>query len=341
MLARRMGPWPWLVPLLLSPDATADAPVVAIEWVAPPTCPSAEVVEQRVRRRVQPGSAPGATAQLRITAMAPAFVLALDLSIPGGPPTQRVVQGAHCDELVDAAALMIAVAIDPVFVTIAADLATIVAGADTTRVPTPPPLLPIGAPATPRVDPQPEPITPRRPLPLRVGLRASAGAWFGAMPRPAATIAVDLLIPATRLGWAELGALAIPRQRTSVSDTAGADLWLATAVLRGCIAPILREGTKGLARLRPMACAGLTVGAMGGRGRGGSISTNTARELWVSPVIGGGLDVALARRFGVFARFDGHIHARLPGFHLDGVSSVHRVGPGSVTALIGLQAVLP
>jgi len=75
-----MGPWPWLVPLLLSPDATADAPVVAIEWVAPPTCPSAEVVEQRVRRRVQPGSAPGATAQLRITAMAPAFVLALDLS---------------------------------------------------------------------------------------------------------------------------------------------------------------------------------------------------------------------------------------------------------------------
>lgn len=335
-----MGPWSWLVPLLLSPDATAPVPAVAIEWVAPPTCPSVEVVEQRVARRVQPGSAHGATAQLRVTAMDPGFVLALDLSIPGGASTERVVQGAHCEELVDAAALMIAVAIDPVFVTIAADVATIVAEADATRVTTPPPSLPISE-AAPSIDAQPEPITPRSKGPLRVGLRASAGAWFGAMPRPAATIAVDLVIPATRLGWAELGALAIPRQRTSVSDTAGADLWLATAVLRGCIAPILREGTKGLARLRPMACAGLAIGAMGGRGRGGGISENTARELWVSPVIGGGLDVAIARRFGVFARFDGHIHARLPGFHLDGIGSVHRVAPGSVTALLGLQAVLP
>lgn len=336
-----MGPWSWLVPLVLSPDATARAPAVAIEWVAPPTCPSAEVVEQRVARRVQPGSAQGATAQLRITEMEPDFVLALDLSIPGGASTRRVVQGAHCDELVDAAALMIAVAIDPVFVTIAANVATIVAEADVTRVPTPPPSLPISEPAIPRVDEQPEPSTPRNKYPLRVGLRASAGGWFGAMPRPAATIAVDLVIPATRLGWAELGALAIPRQRTSVSDTAGADLWLATAVLRGCIAPILREATKGLARLRPMACAGLAVGAMGGRGRGGGISESTATELWVSPVIGGGLDVTIARRFGVFARFDGHIHARLPGFHLDGIGSVHRVAPGSVTALLGLQAVLP
>jgi hypothetical protein len=333
-----MGPWTWLVPLSLSPDVGEPPAVVAIEWVAPAVCPSLEVVQQRVARRVQPGSAQGATARLSVTAVNPGLVLALDLAIPGGAPTQRVVEAAHCDELVDAAALMIAVAIDPIFATIAADVATIVAD-DAPRVPSPPPMLPISPRATP-IDSPPERIAPKNEPRLRVGLRASAGAWFGAMPRPAATIAVDFVIPATRLGWAELGALAIPRQRTDVSDTAGADLWLATAVLRGCIAPLLRAGTKGLARLRPMACGGLAIGAMGGTGRG-DIATNTARELWVSPVIGGGLDVAIARRFGVFARFDGHIHARLPGFHLDGIGTVHRVAPGSVTALVGLQAVLP
>ena len=231
------------------------------------------------------------------------------LAIPGGPRRQRVVEAAHCDELVDAAALMIAVAIDPIFVTIAADVRDARRRRRAARARTPP-MMPISPRATP-IDSPPEPIAPKNEPRLRVGLRASAGAWFGAMPRPAATIAVDLVIPATRLGWAELGALAIPRQRTEVSDTAGADLWLATAVLRGCIASILRAGTKGLARLRPMACGGLAIGAMGGTGRG-DIATNTARELWVSPVVGGGLDVAIARRFGVFARFDGHIHARLP-----------------------------
>lgn len=333
-----MGFPSWLALLVLSPQ---EVPAVAIEWRAPTECPAAAVVETRVASRVRPGSAQGATASLAVSAMDPRFVLTLDLAIPGGAPVQRTIEAASCDELVDAAALMIAVAIDPVFVTIEADVAEIVEETQASVVPTPPPELPSSR-APPIAEPRAEPIARPKQQPLRVGLRASGGGWFGAMPRPAATIAVDLVIPATRLGWAELGALAIPRQRTSVTDSAAADLWLATAVMRGCFAPILRPGTKGLARLRPMACLGVAIGAMGGRSRGDALSvTGTARELWVSPLAGGGLDVAIARRVGVFARIDGHIHARLPGFHLDGIGAVHRVGPGSVTALVGLQAVLP
>src|SRR5688572_20440483 len=114
---------PWLVAVVLAPEAGETAPDVAIEWTAPAECPPAAIVEQRVASRVQPGSAQGATARLGVSAMDPRFVLTLDLAIPGGAPMHRVIDAERCDELVDAAALVIAVAIDPVFVTIDAKVA--------------------------------------------------------------------------------------------------------------------------------------------------------------------------------------------------------------------------
>lgn len=336
MLAPRMSLWPWLVVLLQPPETGEIAPGVALEWVAPPSCPDMAEVEQRIAARVQPGSAQGASARLRVTASDPGFVLTLDLSIARGMPMQRVVEGPRCDELVDAASLMIAVAVDPVFVVDLSDVVAIVAAHDATTVPTP-----RRRPTVVEAPPAARAPTKRDVVPLRIGLRASTGAWIGAMPRPAATIAVDVALPAMRLGWAELGAIAIPRQRTRVSDSVGATLWLASAVLRGCIAPPLRADTQSIARVRPMACVGLATGAIGGRGRGTDVATGAAQALWISAAAGGGLDVTIVRRLGVFARFDGHLHARRPGFHIDGGGRVHRVGLGSMTALVGLQAVLP
>lgn len=332
-----MGPWAWTLLLVVAPE---QAPPVAIEWVAPAACPSHDVVSARVGARLRPASAPGASARLEVHETADGFSLALGITI-GGAVTDRVIEAPHCDELVDAAALVIAVAVDPVFVTTEVDVAALVAEAEPVAIAVPPELpmtemLPRRGPARPR-----EPTPTRVPAPLRIGLRASVGGWFGAMPRPATAIAVDFVVPASRIVRAEVGALAIPRQRVSASASAGADLWLATAVVRGCIAPILGSGTKGLARVRPRACVGVAVGAIGGRGRGDGIDTTAARELWVSPTIASGIEVAIVRRLGVFAGVDGHVHARLPGFHLDGVGPVHRVGQTSLTALVGLQAVLP
>jgi hypothetical protein len=169
---------------------------------------------------------------------------------------------------------------------------------------------------------------------LGLALRPSVGAWFGALPRVAASVGFDLVFPARRSLRAELGVLAIPRERVRVAMDAGASLWLATAVLRGCFAPAV-------GRVRPMGCAGIAAGAIGGRGNGSRVRSKPATEPWISATAAAGLGIALSRRVELFARGEGHVHLLQPAFHLVSIGNVHKVGATSVTALAGLQAVLP
>lgn len=315
---------------------TSDGGALALAWDAPASCPSAEAFTARVRRRLD-GRAPGPPAAIaaRITTSPSGYALTLDASIGNGAPTRRGVVGSSCEELADAAALIVAVAVDPVFVVAETVVAPVVPEVTATAVGPAPPPSPARSPDT--VDaarPRPGAVSPVAPRGIGVGLRAGAGAWFGALPRVGPTIAVDVVIGARRSLRAEIGALAIVRQRTTVAPGAGAELWLATAVVRGCFAPAV-------GRVRPTACLGVTAGALGGRGRGVAVQSTAAIEPWVSATIATGLGVSLTRRLELVARVEGHVHARRPGFHLDAVGPVHRVAPTSVTALAGLQAVLP
>lgn len=318
--------------LWASPDVAPAA--VELRWDAPAGCPDAAAAAARIATRTPDPIGPDRVeVDARVVAAGSGYALALTLARAGAAPTRRTLASDRCDELAEAAALVVAVALDPVFLAEQAH-ATI------PRAPRLPPAEPSTPPSvrapppTPRLAARDDAVPPPRTPRFGVALRPSVGAWFGALPRIATAIGLDVVLPARRALRAELGALAIPRQRTVVDPDAGAQLWLATAVLRGCFAPAV-------GRVRPMACVGIAGGAIGGRGRGAAVQGSAAVQPWVSAVAATGLEVAIVRWFGAFARVEGHAHLRRPGFHLDAVGPVHRVGQASATALVGLQAVLP
>jgi hypothetical protein len=315
-----------LVLLLLGAFAGPAAPALEASWDAPAGCPDREVLLARTRARIGATLQVPATIRGTVRATASGYALSLELAIAESTEV-RQLDAPVCDELVDAAALIVAVALDPVFV--------ISEAAEVIDVPEAPSVAPTPRRAAP--PPTVEASQPRARPSMRtlgVALRPSVGAWFGALPNPAATVGFDLVFPARRSLRAELGVLAIPRERVRVATNAGANLWLATAVLRGCFAPAV-------GRVRPMGCVGIAAGAIGGQGNGSRVRARPASEPWISATAAAGLGIALSRRIELFARGEGHVHLVQPAFHLDSIGNVHEVGATSVTALAGLQAVLP
>ncbi len=330
---------PSAVALLLGALVTPPRGAIEATWDAPAACPDREALLERTRARLPEHARGPAAIRGQVRTSASGYALTLELVVADGPPTRRELEAPLCDELVDAAALVVAVALDPVFAAVDPAIERAVEGSTPTRVDRV-----VVAPRG-RIETSPRPTSaPRTSAPrprretmraLGIGLRPSVGAWFGALPRVAPTIGFDVVLPARRALRGELGVLAIPRQRTAVATDAGAQLWLATAIVRACFAPAV-------GRVRPMGCAGFAVGAIGGRGRGSAVMRpGDVVQAWASASAAAGLGIALGRRIELFARAEGHVHARRPGFHLDAIGTVHRVGATSVTALGGLQAVLP
>ncbi len=305
---------------------------VELRWEAPAGCPDAETTAARIAARTGDRIGPDPVAiDARVVTAGSGYALTMTLARSGAAPLHRAVASDRCDELADATAIIVAVALDPVFLAEQARATIAPPSLPTADPPRAPPAQ--ARPPTPTTAPRDGAVAPPSKPPFGVALRPSVGAWFGALPGIAAAIGIDVVVPARRALRVELGALAIPRRRTTVAPGAGAQLWLATAVLRGCFAPAV-------GRIRPMACVGIVGGAIGGRGRGPAVQSSAAVQPWVSAVAATGLEVAIVRRFGVFARVEGHAHLRRPGFHLDAVGPVHRVAQASATALVGLQAML-
>lgn len=320
-----MSPWLMLLLGAFAPPAAA----IDVRWEAPAGCPDRDALTARLDARIGPDAQGPASVHGTVVMSATGYALALELVV-AGEASQRALEAATCEELVDAAALIVAVALDPVFAVVEPTIAEVIAAPEVapTRAPLP---APVAIAATP-VDPV---VARRRPTmrALGLGLRPTIGAWFGALPRAAATVGFDVVFPARRSLRAELGVLAIPRQRVTITG-GGANLWLASAVLRACFAPAV-------GRVRPMGCAGITAGAIGGRGFGEGIVPDSRVQAWAAITGSAGLGVVITRRFEIVVRGEGHIHLRQPGFHLEGIGALHRVGATSVTTVIGVQAVLP
>lgn len=113
----------WLFFALSARTARAERDVVrlagksvAFEWHAPPECPSRAAVLERVERLVghtaQPASAIDAAIQARVERVdSGEWQLGFDSS--GGTAAERRVLGRSCEEVADAAALLVALLVDP------------------------------------------------------------------------------------------------------------------------------------------------------------------------------------------------------------------------------------
>ncbi|WAS97005.1 hypothetical protein [Nannocystis punicea] len=341
-------------------------PGLVLAWTAPAGCPDEAEVRARVVRMTGQEAADRATLTARGTVREAGpgrWSLTLELTGATGGG-RRELTAPRCEELVEAAALVVAIAVDP-----RAALAAPVAGE--VVVPAPPVNMsqgespkeqgakdmpdgsgpkgnvgegmsegPRDAPAgelegpvadePPRPDGGEAPAAVAQPRGVEVGLRVAAGVSFARLlPQPSAAIGLALSVSGRR--WrAEIGGLYAPPVPGGTPAIGG--LFQAGAVeLRGC--PVLRRGA-----VEVPLCVGLQVGAMEGRGRGtGLVTTTTERSPWLAATAGAALAWRPRGRVGLWVGADAIVALLRPTFVTARGQEVHKAARFGGQVLAGIE----
>lgn len=294
----------WLLPLaLLFGFAQSDPPPIqrpgdpvvwAFEWDAPAECPSRAEVIAAVRNYLpeldEPPPAPS-RADLRVTVSIAAddagWTASVRMSGRDGTSERRFSAPA-CGELADAAALITAVALDPVLVArsiaIQPELAPTQPETIEPIVEPPPPTVTTEEPPLESnfdlvLSTTDEPEPSRRNVVLGVGLLGT-GAWG-----PATTgfggLAGHFAVFADRWRWQLEGGWSIPRTLSLADGRRGRlqSWWLGT---RGCV--VARVGAVELP-----SCPGVEAGQVFARGIAPTTNSTRERQPWAAIVVGQGL----------------------------------------------------
>ena len=238
--------------------------------------------------------------------------LAVEIAIEAGPElwradlvlvdadgrAQRSFAARDCEALADAVALIVAVTLDPVAVSMAHEV--VVPPTNPSPLPTPepePPLLgPLAEPFGPREIDEPDELGINLgsrdqsvwPANLRVGVSIAGGAGYGPTRTGYAQTGGRLALFG-RLWRFELGGRwAIPRRLTKAGAVGSFDAWQIEA--RACWVP-----SAGPVEL-PI-CPGVEVGRVRGRGLAPTPNPTRSEFLWVAPTLSQGLSWAPVERF--------------------------------------------
>jgi len=338
----------------------APAEGLRLEWEAPSTCPDRAALRGRVAALLGPGLSEGTDLAATATVRPDAAGWRLDLELVRAAGSERrTVTDRDCAALADAAALMIAVAIDPrALLPAPGGPVPQDRSADPVEVVPPPPVDPppvledrsmgpvpedrllVGAPGA-RVEPVEDSPVPKDsdkdpPRGLQLGLRAGAGVGFTrVLPRPHAALELGLSLAGR--GWrVELNGGFVPPVHGAANGqpAIGGVFRLGFGELRGCGVPELRRAPIGF----PL-CAGLQVGAMYGRGEGSGLEEKlTARALWVATRLGGALRWRPRDgRVGLWLGVDAVVAITRPSFETAGEVMVHEVARVGGQASLGLE----
>ena len=310
-----------LLALATSPTPAVPSPV-ELRWDAPAGCPAQAELERQVAALLagHPPADPRARVAFRVERRGPQWQLHGE--IHGAQASgRRDLSAATCGELVEAAALIVAIAVDPDFVP----------GEPAVPPPPPPAESTLPDPNTPQSLPDPntrqslpesrppEPLTtsaPRRPA-LVLGL--SAGLGLGALPAPAGLLRLILGLEGRLWSAAVVQDLWLPRvaylpaTATTPPATYGGRFWLWSAGLRGCVlAPLGR-------RLSLPVCGTLAAGVHAGTGVGAVTHARRQVSPWLGLAVGPGLQLRVSPRvrlglalelLGILARPDLRIAGR-------------------------------
>jgi hypothetical protein len=318
MTVRRKLFWPWGAALALAAGSTAPAHAtarhVSLRWNAPDSCPDDAALLDRVEGYLGQRLAEALDQQLAVSIhvlQAPdGFSAKLGFVTPGGRQ-ERFLEHPECDKLMEAAALLVALAIDPERVRarqevgasngsgaagVAADGSGTEPGADSSKP------APEGSPAPPTVSssaPLPANMSPAVAQPpaddghrvhpssaIGSTLAVVALAGVGTVPGFAPGVAAELGLRRGLFRAALVGRYWLP----STSEVAGAapasiELSLATAGVRACVLPRAGQWTL-------LGCAGADVGSMSGSGHNVS-SERPQSDLFVA--LEGSLALAYSR----------------------------------------------
>lgn len=235
-----MPAWTLLLALRLAAEPSEPLPALELQWSAPTSCPSEASVRRRIAAYVEgAGSARAMQARAEIDRDGPQWTLHLTF----GEHT-RTLSGASCEELSEAAAVILSIALTP---------APASSPAPPWRAPArelpPPPPLPPPTPAPP-----PSPPAPAEDAPWRGLVRVDAGLGLGITPTlTTGRLSVGALRRRTRAELA--GTLWVPAEVPARSGSPRAWVSLGTVHFQLC-----RVWPRGAVDLT--ACAGVAVGAL-------------------------------------------------------------------------------
>ncbi|MFO7566363.1 MAG: hypothetical protein R6X02_27215 [Enhygromyxa sp.] len=343
--------------LLLGPAPEHLAPL-ALEWHAPAGCPQRERVDDRLHELLpELGELVpiGAPARVSVSARidladGDRWALSLRFESERGVDERRL-SGPECVALADAAALVIAVGVDPLEVS-----QNLAQGRRGEAAPEPATSPKPSKPA-PRVeDPHDDahedshaPLDagrehdqidespkldqrPREEIDARFSLALVGGGGYG--PLQLAGAGVGLELGAFGPWWraAIRGLYLLPRTQRLAGDLAGRFDGFGIAA-RGCAVPWVGQ-------VELPICAGLEAGSLRGRGTGSTPAPREAGVPWAAALIGPGLRWPVRDRLALGLDLELLVPITRGGFTIDG-AVVSRLTPVGVRAFAGLELRLP
>jgi hypothetical protein len=310
-------------------------------WKAPPECPADVQVLGRIEAllgvRVSELELVPLAARGRITRTVPStYELVLE-TFQGEQRFLRTMKATSCQELTDAGALVIALAIDPTLSERRANAgvdASEPSGAETPSSASAAAPVPSAAPArisnpsAPALDSDAKP-RPQREHGVRFLLGARGVVDFGSVADVAVGPGLGVAVQWRALE-ASLDGVWLPARRTFAAPGKGGDITLAAASLRGCYRPV--TGT-----LQALGCAWFELGSLDGNGVGTVVRAHRS-GLWAAP--GGSLTgrARLGSRVLVSVGAGALLPIQPIDFTLDNIGLVRSVPPLVGRLEAGLQA---
>lgn len=315
--------------LSASPTRAQDAPLpVTLTWTGPDNCADGEIVRATVREifgGAVPAAAPfRATAQVRERRGQLRLELVLERD---GQRSRRVLSASTCDGLVSAAALILAIAIDPSCGLRGPQDEPGEAAAEPLAV-SEPVTRPIQA-VEPEESPhriQPPNVSSRTPVAIHYFLRVAAELTLNMLPAPAmgASIAGGVAYGRTRVS---LG-LAFSAPRTAASGELSADISSIAARLLGCY-----ELGRGVLVIEP--CLGVEMGDVIASSVSAQIA-NVGHGLVLAASASIAAHIRVTRRVVAFLGADFVLPVVRPGFTIDS-TEFFRVAQYGARAFAGFE----
>jgi hypothetical protein len=323
-------------PAATSPPIEDGALVV--RWSAPPECPEEVALVQRITTLVPGATGQGVTAEVDLRRELTGLRGSLVLQTPWGSTT-RILEAERCEAVMEATALLVAIAIEPLETerALAREQTAAVVPLPRPEVPpSPPPRARASAPVAP--DPQPSPSVEAaspRPRFVQGTVRLEGGAAVGLLPEPGTTVA---MAAGVRYGLVRVGvhgALWPAQQVLHPRDrTVAATLRLRAAGVHGCGGPRWRT-------LELPVCLGLDAGAMRGQGRGALAQVDAAVRPWLALRLGPALAWSPVPALALWLGVDVTASLLRPRFTIDDLGPIHTVGVLSGRVFFAVEARFP
>ncbi len=284
------------VAVLASAVATWLAIASAVQWQAPAGCPDRIAVEQRIDALLGRTPTEHELRAVGVVQAGPPWRLELETTL-GGSRQHRVIEAEDCGTLAEAAALVLAVSVDPLGVSGAP--AMLSEGERAEIVPEAPLVAPVEpSPSLESREPPGLP-TPRSPAFSRLSLRLGAGAERGAVPGGTGGVRLGLALEGDRGVLVLDGSYWIDRLAVlrAGPPPSGARVGLGTVAVQGGV----RLGG-------PRVGVPLSIGLEAGGLRTRAVGLAGGQDLtlaWLAGVIGAGVHATISGRVALWTVVEG------------------------------------